>query len=126
MVSKKDYFHWMIKTRDNKIYFTDGIKLKDVIPPYTFSLLDGYKVISEVTINSKEELIKTNSPCFRRVFNKNTNLSTTHVLKILYCIGKKIGNIYYCDIINPITKEITKYIGKDLDEVMKLNPEETK
>lgn len=126
MVSKKDYFRWMVKTSDNKVYFTDSIKLKDLIPPYTFSLLDGYKVISEVTITSNDELISKNSPYFRRVFNKNTNPSPTHVLKILYCIGKKKGDIYYCDIINPITKEVIKYIGKNLDEVMNLSPEEMK
>jgi hypothetical protein len=121
MINKKDYFKWMVKTNEGKIYFTDGIKLKDLIPPYTFSLLDGYKVISEVDIKQGEERIY-----FRRVFNKNTNLSPTHVLKILYCIGKKIGDIYYCDIIHPITKEVTKYTGKNLDEVMNLNPEEMK
>lgn len=126
MINKKDYFKWMVKTSDNKIYFTDGIKLKELIPPYTFSLLDGYKVISEVTIESKDELIKTDSPYFRRVFNKNTNSSPSHVLKILYCIGKKKGDIFYCDIINPVTKEIIKYQGKNLDEVMKLSPEEMK
>lgn len=121
MINKKDYFKWMIKTKDNKIYFTDGIKLKDLIPPYIFSLLDGYKVISEVEINEGEERIY-----FRRVFNKNTNPSSTHVLKILYCLGKKIGDTYYCDIIHPITKEIIKYTGKNLDDVMNLTEEETK
>lgn len=126
MISKKDYFRWMIKTKEGKIYFTEGIKLKDLNPPYTFSLLDGYKVISEVSIKSKDELIKPNSPYFRRVFNKNTNPSPTHVLKILYCVGKKKGDTYYCDIINPITKEIIKYTGKNLDDVMNLSPEEMK
>jgi len=121
MISKKDYFRWMIKSSDNKIYFIDGIKLKDLVAPYTMSLLDGYKVISEVEIKKNEERIY-----FRRVFNKNTNSSPTHVLKILYCIGKKIDNIYYCDIIHPITKEIIKYIGKNLDDVMNLSKEEMK
>lgn len=121
MVSKKDYFRWMVKTKDGKIYFTDGIKLKDLTPPYTFSLLDGYKIISEVDIKKDEE-----RTYFRRVFNKNTNPSPTHVLKIIYCVGKKKGDTYYCDIINPITKEVVKYIGKNLDEVMNLSPEEMK
>jgi hypothetical protein len=111
----------MVKTSDNKIYFTDGIKLKDLIPPYTFSLLDGYRVISEVEIKEKEERVY-----FRRVFNKNTNSSTTHVLKILYCVGKKIGETYYCDVIHPITKEVIKYVGKNIDEVVKITKEEMK
>lgn len=126
MISKQDYFRWMVKTTDNKIYFTGGIKLKELTPPYIFSLLDGYKVISEVEIKTKEELIKSNSPYFRRVFNKNTNSSQTHVLKILYCVGKKVGENYIVDIINPITKEIIKYKGNNLDDIIKLNPEEMK
>lgn len=121
MISKKDWFRWMVKTKDNKIYFTDGIKLKDLIPPYTFSLLDGYKVISEVNIKNGEERVY-----FRRVFNKNINLSPTHVLKILYCIGKKKGDTYYCDVIHPITKEIIKYTGKNLDEVVNITEKEMK
>ena len=121
MISKRDYFRWMIKTSDNKIYFTDGIKLKDLIPPYTFSLLDNYRVISEVEIKQGEERIY-----FRRVFNKNTNPSLTHVLKILYCIGKKIGDTYFVDVIHPITKEIIKYTGKNLDEAVNITEKEMK
>ena len=119
MISKKDYFRWMVKTSDGKVYFTDGVKLKDLTPPYTFSLLDGYKVISEVNIKKGEERVY-----FRRVFNKNTNPSPTHVLKILYCVGKKIGETYICDVIHPITKEIIKYTGKNLDDVVNLSKEE--
>jgi hypothetical protein len=119
MIENKDYYRWMCKTNDNKIYFTDSIKLSLLIPPYSFALVDGFKVISEVEINEGEERIY-----FKRVFNSSKNQSKTHVLKILYCIGKKVGEDYFVDIINPENKEIIKYNGKNLDEVCNIKPGE--
>jgi len=119
MIENKDYYQWMCKTKENKIYFTNGIKLNQLVRPYSFALLDNLKVISEVEINENEERVY-----FKRVFNSNKNQSKTHVLKILYCIGKKVNNKYFVDIVNPESKEVMHYEGLNLDEAMNLRQED--